>query len=726
MPTAPSLDSVVCADVARWHGKDFGAVDTLLLDQPISLGFTCVTDFCVELFQPTDTYTKPTEGTDYTLDRDAGTITFLSTSSIAWGEQGMGQESWGLTASFNGQICEAEPECKAITCCESNTYESADATESGQCSNADCVDVNVISIPASGSGLAMPSYVILTASHDDATIFYTVDGSDPSDETNPERIEYTAPFLVETIGTIINASASLDGCDAGVAASVQFFNPTFPFVFSYACDTPDNAGEWDVFIPNGVNDNHWTLQFTLTGNQEIKRLELFQLDGLGNWTTGQVWSTDSPINPFADPTVDFECFPLLIFIAAVQQFVAYQSTLGTYGAGSHTWELYGDVAYPVGATHLFRLDIILGDDTRLSQIISTTCEAVTPPLCPPPATPTAEGKCDGAVDITFEGTVGQPFALFQRSNDCGTGIWEEIFNDVIATNPQTVEASGLTPGCLYEFYISIQEAGCAFKDSASVSAASLLEPEVTISTDKTIVDPNESFTIEWTSNNIGGATCGGCLDGQVSINQSVGCKAGNTSGSESESQAVCGVYTYEITGCNSCGTVVASVQVEVRCAATCDPEGQPVALGIVNVGEIFGEDCIELAGCTSFDCEICYEPAWDGALFPSSDREPLHFVCSYRTNLLTCGQGGQVKFGCTYANCNEESPCMYPFSHAFIDFNAEELRWELRIYSCESPDGVLIWTGIKLLGDNGSGVYTYNGGCAPGPASITVAAIFPP
>lgn len=712
MGAAPSLDSSVCSDVPRWYRYVFSDLSTIQLDTPISTGFTCLTDLCLELFIPNDNYSKLVEGTDFTVDLTAGTITLLSSSGRQWGQSGSGQEGWQLIAYFNSLICPVVPECKAIECCEPDRYEyaSSDASGSGQCSNAECLEPIIASNPVSGSQISVPSYVELLSNVPGAAIYYTLDGTAPTADST----EYTGPILIENIGTIIRAIGVMEGCSPGPITSIQFTNPSVPFVFAYFCDTPDYGGRWGDFAPNGTADNHWQVQFTLAGATTIKRLELYQLDSDGNWTTGQVWSTDSPIHPWPDrPEDDFQCFPLLVFDTAVQQWAAYQSSLGSFGAGTYTWDLYGNVTVAVGVTHLFRLDIILGDDSKLSQTISTTCVAVPPPLCPAPATPTAVGKCDGKVDVTFSGTVGQPYKIF-AADTCDTGIFEEVAAGTIDVSPKTVEVSPFTADCQSFFYVSIQEAGCSYKDSDLVVAVPLAEPFVSIATNKTIVDPGESFTISWTSRNIGGAVCGGCLDGQVSIDQSLGCKTGNVAGSQATSQAVCGLYTYSITGCNTCGTMVASVQVEVRCEASCAAD-QEAVVAISNPDTLFGEGCSNLSGCISYHCEICYVPKWNGALFKTTDREPPNFICSYATFLATCGNGGQVKFGCDYG-CPEDSPCMYPFSHATIDFRVDELRWELKIYSCDA----LVWEGIKILGNTALGVYAYNGGCANGPATVTV------
>lgn len=569
-----------------------------------------------------------------------------------------------------------------------------------ECAN-DCPEVIVTSVPPSGSQLNFPSYIILTAGDPRAVIHYTTDGTTPDGGST----EYTTPILVTSSGVVIRALGIIEGCTPGPVADIQFNNSQFPFVVGYECDQPDHAGQWDDFTTNGIADHHWTLQFTLPGATTIKRLELYQLDADGKWTTGQAWSTDSPINPAELEGADFEVFPLLLFIAAVQQHVAYQSSLGSFGAGSHTWDLYGDIVIAAGG--LFRLDIILDDNTKLSQIIDADTCTATPPLCPPPDAPTVVAKCDGAVDVTFAGAVGQDYLIYAKTDTCGSEGWQEMGSGTIDASPKTVEVSGLTPGCLYEFYVSVSAVGCGFRDSApSLGAIPKLEPVVTIATNKTIVDPNESFTISWTSNNIGGAVCGGCLDGEVSIDQSMGCKAGNAPGSQAQSQSVCGVYTYQITGCNTCGSAVASVQVEVRCAATCSGT-QANCLKVVDVNsELCGE--ISAGTCGMNSSTFCGAGFWAGTMF-NTEITP----CAY----TAIAQG--------LIGCNTDG-CGFAFGGALCIFDDSILpaRWRLQIRGRSFEGGgsghvVMLWEGEKMVGTNATGIYTKTAGCATGPATLT-------
>lgn len=591
-------------------------------------------------------------------------------------------------------------------------YSSNEATESGNCSNAECESPLVIVDPPSGAQLNFPTYVTLS-SIPGSVIRYTVDGTEPDSLSTT----YTGPILIPSSGTVVRALAHTEDCPTGPIATAEFINPSFPFVFSYACDTPDKGGPWGVFTPDGSNDHHWQLQFTLAGATTIKRLELYQLDDDGNWTTGQAWSTDSPIHPWPDkPADEFAVFPLLLFIAAVQQHVAYQSSLGSFGVATHTWDLYGDIVIPAGG--LFRLDIILGDGTKLSQTIDgTTCTA-TPPICPSPATPTVTGKCDGAVDVTFSGTVGRDFIIYVKSDTCSDGLWQEASNGTIDVSPKTVEIASLIQGCLHSFYVSIDEAGCGFRDSSPASATPLLDPSVSISSDKTVVDPNESFTISWNSNHIGGAVCGGCLDGQVSINNSIGCKAGNTPGSQAQSQSVCGLYTYQITGCNTCGTVVSSVQVEVRCVARC-PCGLGTGSGLAMPATVL------IADSLTFMCPVTDWDCGQPACGPASPLAPSGGAAVWNGTLFhrTCGSYDNFFTAIPLGGCSGPGPGTYYEIRVTIGCSSGAHKWVLSIRSGNGSAGGCFsnwWTGEKLVGDYPDGVYTRVSGCSTHPASVTV------
>lgn len=581
-------------------------------------------------------------------------------------------------------------------------YSSETATDSGDCAEHNCPDVLVTIIPTSGSMVTVPTIVTLSANVEGATIRYTTDGTEPDSLSTT----YTGPITITSPNTIIKAIAFTEDCiPAETPATATFSNPSFPFVFSYACDTPDNAGQWGVFVPNGTNDWHWQLQFTLAALTTIKRLELYQLDAAGNWTTGQVWSTDSPITTPVSSA--FASFPLLVFIAAVQQWAAYQSSLGAWAAGTYTWDLYGDQAVPAPATNFFRLDMILDDDSRLSQTIGATCTAA-PPLCPPPAAPSLAAVCLPSVariDATFTVTLGRNWKLYAALLDCGgDGEFAEIATGVGTGAAQTYQHTGLQEGCLYSYYISVDAVGCGFKDSNVVSLRTNLFPTVTISSDKLTVDPGETFTLSWDSDQLYTSVCNGCLAGEILT--PFGCKPGNAAGSQATSEAVCGVYTYEVSGCNPCGTVTDSVQVEVRCTATC--VNQPATIQIADPltylcasVDVINHTC----NGNSYDV-VCGSATWDGRLY-------LCGTCFWCAPSVDLG----LMFGCYDAetNCGPRLG-----SGVICFFDSTGPRWVLNIGIHSSLDGGAVSNVYhKLVGNGPAGVYNRVSGTC-GPNSITV------
>jgi hypothetical protein len=584
---------------------------------------------------------------------------------------GLPFEEWG-----------AAEDCRTTDCCPPDpyAYRAEDATDSEAGSNMDCPEVIVEVTPTIFAPLFFPAYIVLRTNNPDAVIRYTTNGFEPT----PVSTVYTGPFQVTSSGMIVQARAFVGDCSPGPITTIQYQNPPFPMGLVYACDTPDKGGTWGVFAPNGVVDNHWQLTFVLSGATTIKRLEMYQTNALGVWDTGIMWSTDEFVT-LENGTV-FQAMPLLVFVGAVQQWAAYQSSLGSWGATTHTWELYGERWQP--SSGFFRLDMILADNTRISSIIRggiANCTALPPVACPSPGAPTATPKCDGKVDVTFPGTIGQNYKVFVSP---GSG-WTQVAAGAMAASPTTIEVSGLTKGALYYFRVELEYTDCGYQSSIPVTAVPKPDPSVSISSDKLIVDPNESFTISWNSNNIGGAVCGGCLDGQVGIDQGLGCKAGNAAGSQSTSKATPGDYTYTITGCNTCGTAIATVVVTVRDPAAC-VEPQP--------------SIITVSGGNSLDCGACFasnncHPVWNGQ---------LHLLGS-----CFWGRADDVTGGCLAGG----GPCGFHVRPSVV-FNSSPDRWTLTII--EASTLLVLWQGTKLFGASPAGTYNRTAGCAPSPATLSV------
>lgn len=424
--------------------------------------------------------------------------------------------------------------------------------------------------------------------------------------------------------------------------------------------------------------------------------------GFGNYDIAEVLIYDTALNDseqfdvyayleakYFDPAPTYATWPLLVFVAAAQQWAAYQNTLGLFGAGTHTLDLYGDQHFPVSG--FFRLDLVLADDSRITSIINDECTTDPPVPCESPAAPTAVGLCDGAVEVAFVGDVGQNYKIY-ISEVGSPGGWTLLLNDTIAASPVTYEAIGLTPGALYYFRIELEYTDCGYQSSIAVQGIPLPDAEVSIATDKTIVDPSETFIISWNSDFIGGAVCGGCLDGQVSINQSIGCAAGNVPDQSIQSKVTPGIYTYTITGCNTCGAVVASVQVEVRNIATCTV--RPPIVQIAN-------PLIFLCGIA----DACFGIP-GGAATPWNGQFAETSACNW-----ALAGGGAVWGGCEFIG---------GISPPAIDGTIALTGGVWRLIITHGSLAGNTWEGTKTFGNSPLGIYTRTGGCATGPATITV------
>ncbi|MBQ9466256.1 MAG: chitobiase/beta-hexosaminidase C-terminal domain-containing protein [Muribaculaceae bacterium] len=72
--------------------------------------------------------------------------------------------------------------------------------------------------------------VSITCATEDATIWYTLDGSDPDDEANEARVEYTAPFEVSQTTTVRAIASAMDGDE--VFYGMEAEQKTYTFVKS--------------------------------------------------------------------------------------------------------------------------------------------------------------------------------------------------------------------------------------------------------------------------------------------------------------------------------------------------------------------------------------------------------------------------------------------------------------------------------------------------------------
>ena len=108
--------------------------------------------------------------------------------------------------------------------------------------------------PAAGT-YTEPQTVTLSCATEGATIYYTLDGSEPDDES----LVYTAPIYISS-NTTINAIAYLDGNASTVATATYAFNSnaytTIPELFAAATSTEQPVlVTFDSWIVSGVSTN---------------------------------------------------------------------------------------------------------------------------------------------------------------------------------------------------------------------------------------------------------------------------------------------------------------------------------------------------------------------------------------------------------------------------------------------------------------------------------------
>lgn len=210
--------------------------------------------------------------------------------------------------------------------------------------------------PPAGSFISLPSMVAILSSDPSAEIFYTLDGSDPTRASM--RYASPIPFLDPTS---LKAVVFVGECGSPVA-SADYANSgdytTVPPRLTTLCSTVDRCGPWFVFSANGIPDINWLLQFNM-GGSAVKRLEIYETNFKGEWTTGRVWSTDYVIHPVEKHGAPFYSYPLVIVDGAtgIQLNSNYTVNLGLAASGMTTWELFGDsVGVPVsGKFHVAKI-----------------------------------------------------------------------------------------------------------------------------------------------------------------------------------------------------------------------------------------------------------------------------------------------------------------------------------------------------------------------------------
>ncbi|MBF0387973.1 MAG: LamG domain-containing protein [Candidatus Omnitrophica bacterium] len=100
-------------------------------------------------------------------------------------------------------------------------------------------------------------------------------------------------------------------------------------------DGQDRAGVWNIFAPGPGNSNrdssdwHWTVELNLESSKIVNSFTITHNN------SGEAWSTSS------DKMRGNNLYPLVVFNGRTQINTNYDQPLGTYSAGKHVFELFG-------------------------------------------------------------------------------------------------------------------------------------------------------------------------------------------------------------------------------------------------------------------------------------------------------------------------------------------------------------------------------------------------
>lgn len=555
------------------------------------------------------------------------------------------------------------PTCRTETCCPPVSSYKADADARATVPDGECPLAQVAIFPPDGSYVILPTFVVLSCNVAGATIYYTTDGSEPTEESTA----YVAPFQVSSSATTVKALAILSGCDPGPVASAQY--PVIDgssWQFAYLCDTGDKVGVFGEFAANGqANDYQFALVFTLDDDTEILDITILQTDETGYWNSGQAWSTKEYIYPWPNPAMPFHVYPLVLIDESgpTQLFTSYQTTLGTIAVDTYEWRMWGQPFTTLNG--FFLCQITLGDGTLIRRLIEATCTPPPPP-CSNPSAPTLAADCDPKITVTA--TMDDDWRLYRRS---GGGDWVEVSSG--SAGAVSFEDEDVERCVTYDYYIERLCDG----DYYQSSTASVLVPcacVIELLADVDNVCPGDaveiSFSamncvgeISWGTDGEGGAFTGtGELEGSITVNPSV-------------------TTTYTFRGSSvSCGDFYATVTVTVVACPppeTCDPE-------LYADTYQFNGDAAEMTA--EFDDVTCFNPM--------ATLNPAFGLAGVLTkdDFLPCHWFGQLE---------ADPPGGSPVGFAIVmDLSAGQ--WVLQLTG---------WTGVKTTGLTPVGTYTKTSGC---------------
>lgn len=637
---------------------------------------------------------------------------------LLWnGGLGVGYEDWTDD--------EAETSCKEIPCCDTDpyTYVAKTATSSGATTGSDCATVPFVTIsPPSSSYVSFPTFILLESSESGSVIRYTIDGTDPTEDSTV----YTIPFEIYGPAILVKAKAWLGDCPGPVAAAMYNREPT-GLTFQNLCSPPlyDQAGGWGVFAADGLPDYAWQLDFTAPGGgQHIVALEIYETNSIGNWNTGQAWATREYVAPPSGTTsTHFHVYPLVL-IEVGQINAAYSddfcTDFGDFAAGAHTVYLYGQIQVDVPGVTYFRLRIFQEDGTIIERIIAS--DVCTPPPCelfPPP--PTIAEHC-GYLTVSWATIAGMPYQLWR---------WDEITNTetIITTGTTTAADSyddyGVSEGVEYCYHLRVQ-----YNDGVTYFCPTYttghdgcgrpsLLPYLSVTPSATVIESATGGVVNFTVTSGNILSGGACLSNTVDYTLSDGSPGGSIAANGTTVQPLAltcpavapYVVTVTFTACNECDTETVAIPITFT-----------------------GPPC-----CTAVLSGLTVDTS---ALIPAVQSISNSSACGIQFS--TVGVVGPakvwngelvVKLG---ASCEFEQPeadlCLCAYRYGSQDINLGYVNvtvlfsggclpgsyYAISINLIVGDTDIVIWGGTKNNGSSAAGTYTYTTGCASSVPTIVL------
>lgn len=231
--------------------------------------------------------------------------------------------------------------------------------------------------PPSGSIVTFPVWIVISCATPGAEIFYTLNGS-----STPSRAstKYNGPFQIGA-NTNVKAVAYVGQCGSilhpGGVVESDYIDAALitdsPPTLSTLCTDIDKAGKWFVFHPDGSKDINWKLLFKFIEAETVTRLELYETNTAGEWTTGRCWATQYTIYPPSRGGSPFNSYPLVITENNLQRNTQYESSLGSVDSSLHDWRLFGESVGSTSTGKFYKLIIFRADGLVIYATSNITC-----------------------------------------------------------------------------------------------------------------------------------------------------------------------------------------------------------------------------------------------------------------------------------------------------------------------------------------------------------------